>query len=311
MFEYIPKTVPQKIYVIGVGGTGGRLVPLLAQFLKTVEWVIKPEIVLVDHDIVERKNLKRQNFIEQDVGRPKAVVLAERYSRAFNITITPEVTKITSDKKYFDGWNIPRNIMIIMCVDSAKARREILQSFSHLNYSSPDTLYIDSGNEDSYGQVTFFNPRVLFENNESDVAMKKLPELLPVRGDLPFLPMDWKFFRDMEDLPNTRSCAELDQTLAINAMMATTIMGVVQNYYYNKPFTFNRIYVGLNGGAPARILDYPNIKDTFSPQYSYYSRPDQSKFLRDIGVQGLDSYRVVSSLVSKYNQHMTNKAKAA
>ena len=42
-------------------------------------------ILVCDGDVVEEKNLIRQNFVEQDVGRNKAQVLAERYSAAFGI----------------------------------------------------------------------------------------------------------------------------------------------------------------------------------------------------------------------------------
>ncbi|KPV43312.1 hypothetical protein AN477_13145 [Alicyclobacillus ferrooxydans] len=37
--------------------------------------------------MVEQKNLLRQYFLEQDIGRKKAEVLAERYSRAYGIDI--------------------------------------------------------------------------------------------------------------------------------------------------------------------------------------------------------------------------------
>lgn len=59
MFRYVPRVIPTKIFVIGCGGTGSRLVPLLAQFIKTVTagenprgTVVDPVIYLIDDDVV-------------------------------------------------------------------------------------------------------------------------------------------------------------------------------------------------------------------------------------------------------------------
>lgn len=77
------KSRPVKIVLVGTGGTGGYIVPQLYRLLYALDrpiWVI-----LCDGDLVEEKNLGRQNFIEADLGKNKAMVLAERYSNAFGI----------------------------------------------------------------------------------------------------------------------------------------------------------------------------------------------------------------------------------
>ena len=77
-------TAPVKIIVLGAGGTGGYLIPHLYRIAFSDE-NRDYRIIICDGDIVERKNLIRQNFIEQDIGRNKASVLAERYAGAFGI----------------------------------------------------------------------------------------------------------------------------------------------------------------------------------------------------------------------------------
>lgn len=59
MIEFVPRMIPDQIYVIGCGGTGSRLVPLLTQFMRTVTQgvtprgnVVNPTIYLVDADVV-------------------------------------------------------------------------------------------------------------------------------------------------------------------------------------------------------------------------------------------------------------------
>jgi molybdopterin/thiamine biosynthesis adenylyltransferase len=46
-------------------------------------------IYLVDDDVVEGKNLLRQNFISVDIGQYKARVLAQRYRKAYGNNVIP------------------------------------------------------------------------------------------------------------------------------------------------------------------------------------------------------------------------------
>lgn len=77
-------TAPVKIIVLGAGGTGGYLIPHLYR-IAFADDKRNYRIIICDGDIVEPKNLIRQNFVKQDIGRNKAAVLAERYSGAFGI----------------------------------------------------------------------------------------------------------------------------------------------------------------------------------------------------------------------------------
>ena len=78
-----PVSCPIHIVMIGCGGTGGHIAPYLYRLLYSV---FRPStVILCDGDIVEKKNLVRQNFVACDLGRNKAEVLAERYSAAFGM----------------------------------------------------------------------------------------------------------------------------------------------------------------------------------------------------------------------------------
>lgn len=263
MFEKYPLSLPSTVYIVGCGGTGSRLVPLLAQFLKSLNYIINPKIILMDFDVVEQHNLVRQNFIKPDVGKNKAVVLAERYSRAFDIDIVPFTDKrMTGSLNYYSamasasvvgysGSLVSANPIIIMCVDSAKARTQTLQNFYDVtrNYHP---FYIDSGNEDGYGQLMLYNAETMIDGPGLEEAMKLLPAFIPSRQKIHTIPCDIRFYAELKDLPGA-SCATLDQTLAINSLMASSIMGVVQNHYYSKPINYNRVNVTLEG------CTYPNI----------------------------------------------------
>lgn len=75
---------PERIFIIGCGGTGGWFMPKLIKILNDAKakFLIddKVEIILIDKDTVSTKNLARQNFIAQDIGESKAKVMCKRYS---------------------------------------------------------------------------------------------------------------------------------------------------------------------------------------------------------------------------------------
>ncbi|HET8686722.1 MAG TPA: ThiF family adenylyltransferase [Methanosarcina sp.] len=277
MFVFTPRQIPNQIFVVGGGGTGSRLIPMLAQFIKTMTHglsprgtIINPVIYLVDDDIVEQKNLARQNFIEADVGKPKAAVLAARYSRAFGVNIIPIVERI-KDVQFFNN-DILRsssfagpqtNSLLILCVDSAAARRDILNAwgqsggahFTHMN--AP--FVIDAGNEDNFGQVRFFNLIGGSKDTTTQSMIKTTGlKMTPMSTNIECIPMDFEFYANLKD-NQAASCADLDQTLAINALMATLIMGVVQNFYYMKPVSYCGLSVSLDGSTFTETLSLARL----------------------------------------------------
>ncbi len=68
------KSAPVKIVVLGAGETGGYLIPHLYR-IAFADSERPYRIIICDGDIVEEKNLIRQNFVKQDIGRNKAAVL--------------------------------------------------------------------------------------------------------------------------------------------------------------------------------------------------------------------------------------------
>lgn len=277
MIVYQPHFVPNKITIIGCGGTGSRLVPLLAQFVKTCAWVIDPEISLIDNDIVEEKNLLRQNFIRSDVGKPKAIVLANRYAKAFGVNITPYVAKFDWDylagpSKGVTDPNVEiypirsnmQNSIIILCVDSPKSRRDIVEAYGKYNAGASilPVLLIDSGNENDFGQIAVsgFNCiTVSAEIFDDPMTTALWPKSLPGDLEIPFIPLNLAYFRDMKEVSGG-SCADLDQTMAINTAMASAIFNVVQSFYYAKKIPFHRIDISLLHGSTPQYISMAWLK---------------------------------------------------
>ena len=67
---------PVKIVMLGAGGTGGHIAPHLYRLLYALERPVR--FIICDGDIVEEKNLVRQNFTPADLGENKAAVPTEQ-----------------------------------------------------------------------------------------------------------------------------------------------------------------------------------------------------------------------------------------
>ena len=64
---------PDKAVMLGAGGTGGHIAPHLYRLLYALDRPVR--FIICDGDVVEEKNLVRQNFIPADLGENKARVL--------------------------------------------------------------------------------------------------------------------------------------------------------------------------------------------------------------------------------------------
>lgn len=263
MFSYFPHFLPTSIVVIGAGGTGSRLLPPLVQLVKTclrkhnpAAMLDKCDVYVIDGDIVEEKNLSRQNFISPDVGKNKALVVAERYARAFGINVIPCTEYLTPETRpVFDGpaGEIPfsrvfENAVVIFCVDSAKARKEILQFMNR--FCNTNLFCIDAGNEDDFGQIKMFTGHLLLNNlGNIKETLLGLPKDIPAIHQTSLIPFDFEYYRNLGESVSERSCADLPQTLAINTMMATLILCTLQNFMQLRPMTYDGQSYSLTGGT--------------------------------------------------------------
>lgn len=101
------------IFIFGAGGTTSWFLPKLLKiyndaFSKNPALKYPLEIVLVDEDVIETKNLLRQNFISEDVGLNKAQVLSERYSELYENIKVSYVDKYAT-YGFYDSQFLPDN----------------------------------------------------------------------------------------------------------------------------------------------------------------------------------------------------------
>lgn len=163
----IPITIPHStnqdyanynIIIVGAGGTGGYLIRDLSRYifaLKEKGSTKNFSMTIIDGDVVEEKNVLRQNFTKRDVGQNKAEVMAKRHAMAFGIQIdsisemaTTSILRSAFIQSYDTARNRPNCNIVIGCVDNHAARREIKKAVR-----GTDCYWIDSGNEKKSGQV--------------------------------------------------------------------------------------------------------------------------------------------------------------
>jgi hypothetical protein len=102
----------KKIYIIGAGGVGSWLTPSICLLKKA------KDVCVIDADILEEKNLNRQLFTTDDIGKSKAEALGQKYgcefkSKWFNIGLIDDLHKT--------DW-------LLVAVDNHTARRAALDA---------------------------------------------------------------------------------------------------------------------------------------------------------------------------------------
>lgn len=143
---------PRRIAVIlvGCGGTGSFAALHLARLAYEARRGGGPalDLAFVDPDTVEEKNIGRQNFCPAEIGQPKAVALATRYSLAFGLSILPGVQR-------FEGGNTRADLtLVIGCVDSPASRAQIAAA---IGSERRGWWWLDAGNDEHSGQVLIGN----------------------------------------------------------------------------------------------------------------------------------------------------------
>lgn len=147
------------VLVVGAGGTGTYFLKEISRYISSepnVKNVIS-SLVIADGDSVEEKNLSRQCFYPEDIGRKKASVMAEILSDAYELnwrsypyylTNMDDISHTVGMTVNEDSNKIP---VIIGCVDNHAARLVCEKYFSQ----SRNCIYFDSANEFDTGEAVF------------------------------------------------------------------------------------------------------------------------------------------------------------
>jgi adenylyltransferase/sulfurtransferase len=134
-----------RVIVVGAGAIGNEVIKLLAM-------MGFGHILIVDFDLIEITNLTRSAlFREEDIGRPKALVAAER-AREINPHIS--VAALQGDLRFNLGLGVIRSTdLVIGCLDSLDARLALNRACLRAG-----TPWLNGGIEVTVAEVSLFGP---------------------------------------------------------------------------------------------------------------------------------------------------------
>lgn len=234
------------ILQFGTGGTGSWLIPSVAKFLNNIgtrdQEHIDREYVLIDYDIVEDRNILRQNFVRDDISQFKSEVLSRQYCYVYP-SITFDTSKATTPKKMGDIFakyimNEPQSTIFFIfgCVDSNKIRKLLYKTIKECE---TNVIYIDSGNNLYNGQI-----------------------VTSIFGDFTDILENWetfkninfnKFFKSTKE-ETTQSCAFFgDQSQSINLFASTLMFMNFQKILIENTLPANLINFNSSGFSSFQI----------------------------------------------------------
>ena len=177
------------IVVVGAGGTGSYFLKEFSRYLCGNEKALCriESLAIIDGDRVEEKNISRQAFMAQDIGLPKAVVMASALNEAFGLNWSGYdryLLDVSMMERLMNGYSVP---VIIGCVDNHACRLVCEKFFQEKECC----IYFDAASEFSSGEVVY---SVKQYDKASPLRSEIFPEIK--KGDL----------RNVEEM----SCTELN-----------------------------------------------------------------------------------------------------
>lgn len=211
-----------QIVLAGCGGNGSHMARHLGGIIRVLyRQQAGVNLTICDPDIVKEENIDRQDFCDADKDKPKAVVLASRYARAWGVNTMAFVGE------YHEGLLCGADLTVLVgCVDRPEGRRVLSETLRHNpEEPRPDELpsywWLDLGNVRDAGRVLLGSAYAKDQLRGAFFVEKKRCISLPS----PTLQYPTLLVPGREDLPdNDMSCAQLTaanlQSLNINPAVA-------------------------------------------------------------------------------------------
>lgn len=236
---------PVRTLVIGCGGTGSAVAGGLAHLHNSMIALGHPgglEVTLMDGDVVSETNVVRQPFSRSEIGLNKAVILAHRmnlfYDFAWNAI--PE---------YFDAErDLARPDLVIICVDSRAARRDIYRALSE-SYNRV-AYCLDIGNMAHTGQFILGQPL----NSLNKELTTRLPTAAELYPEI-ITPSD-----SDQTLPSCSAIEALErQAPFLNQSLATDSLAMISRLFWFGEISYHGAFKNLQTGRSTSLPVDPGL----------------------------------------------------
>ena len=239
------------LVLVGCGGTGSFLAGHIARLLTgSVIGETIGDILLIDGDSVEPKNVGRQLFSKRDIGKNKAEVLANRYNQAFGLDICwyPEFLTRDNFSEIIPHSSRNHPVLILGCLDTAAARKIILDKV--MDKWGNQAWWLDAGNGQYAGQI------VLGSTGSIEKISSGIGAYL-----VEYLPYPPLVFPDLvnpvQDIEKPLSCAEMlqseEQSLNVNALVAG-LMAEMLRLFLTGDLSYNIVQLDISS-----FITVPNL----------------------------------------------------
>lgn len=261
--------------IVGCGGVGYCLAEPLIRGIANWPVFERKELVLIDGDIIEKKNITRV-FSSDDIGKPKSVALAEKLTKLYpNVKITAVPWYLDYKKETIEvvkgalrihesDVRSTYGLHVFGCVDNRPTRVLIERYLEQILGYKGFWSYTDGGNSLTSGQAmlrlgpagSIFSNSILTASGTVDIKLdpKKLPEALtfPLRDRYP----EFNQPEDPSDvLPTDKPCSqkyESDPQIGfINGLVAHLMMAL----------WYRQVYVPFHGSFE-EVLDSASYLET-------------------------------------------------
>jgi molybdopterin/thiamine biosynthesis adenylyltransferase len=301
-FHSIGKNNIVNVVIVGCGGGGSRLAPLMAQHIANHNKAVAMNmphlkikspmaLTLIDKsgdDVLEERNLRRQNFYQFDVGLPKAEALAKRLGALYGITITYR-------NEPFSTYALDRrNIIVFDCTDNKEARQSIEKICVDSYFQN--ILLISCGNEDTYGQIylSYRNVRPSTRQNMAKTFYEVMRDNL---SEELILPTFVQSNPDYKDSP-ARSCDQIvlvdDQSMPVNNLVITLAFNAFYTIMAEDKFNYFRANCNIYNQYYTQYLTKTNIINLLIP-YLVGNRDNGLEVCKNLVDTYLEKYGNTSS----------------
>lgn len=243
------KSIFYNIVMIGCGGNGGYTVQRLTKMMSAFTDV-SASLMLSDPDIIEKKNLYRQPFIESDIGFKKADILAKRYGNTYGLKIgsytesyvesVEQIDTLFSNTEYLHNRGQIIQDVLIGCVDNDFSRKVMNDYFN----KADNLIYIDAGIEGVFipaGVQEDWSAEEIEENTDSGYSGQVVVGF-KVNGKVLLTPLNEVYpILSTDPIPPSHTCGlepYQPQRMIANEMAAFQITAIM-----NELFSTNSILV--------------------------------------------------------------------
>lgn len=316
------KQFSNSVVIFGAGGVTSWFLPQLIKIFynfnqkiygNNIDLAPEINITLVDGDICEHKNLLRQNFIPEDVGKNKAEVLAKRYSDIYpkiKVNYIPHYFYYSPFFKYLD-LEVPEEFV----------SEDIYKDFyTYLKPKTNRTIINLVDNELTKHMIDFMIAREYYSNScytmryfsvGCDVYNGTVYSTL-VGDSLYSLDFKESTFKVDDGSIHQESCAEVaevqtvEQTFDSNTMGANILATLFSNYMANPLKLETQKVEFTSTGNPSATsinksnLDVIKLKVLYEDMHNFYIVSYLQRYGDYLDTKKGIQYKKVSDFLQKY-----------